>query len=100
MSSDGSAGVDFVQAQLRSHAERLSRLADSLTAIRATRVSAEGEVTAVVDGNGTLRELRLSGAISAMTPAEFERIVVDTALSAARAAFAQQAAMIEEFNTV
>ncbi|MEU7628739.1 YbaB/EbfC family nucleoid-associated protein [Nocardia sp. NPDC049220] len=100
MSSDGSAGVDVVQAQLRSHAERLSRLADNLTAIRATRVSAEGAVTAVVDGNGSLRELRLSGAISAMTPDEFERIVVDTARSAAREAFAQQAAMIEAFNTV
>ncbi|MGO4615826.1 YbaB/EbfC family nucleoid-associated protein [Nocardia sp. 2YAB30] len=100
MSSDASAaaGVDAVQAQLEGHAELLSSLGKHITEIRATVVSAAGEVTAVVDGNGTLRELRLSSAISTMTPNEFERIVVDTALSAARQAFAQQAALIEAFN--
>ncbi|MFQ6395299.1 YbaB/EbfC family nucleoid-associated protein [Nocardia sp. KC 131] len=98
MSSDVSAGVDAVQAQLERHAEQLSSLGEQLAAIRATVSSAEGEVTAVVDGNGTLRELRLSGAISAMAPGKFERMVVDTASSAARKAFAQQEALIEAFN--
>ncbi|MBF6351427.1 MULTISPECIES: YbaB/EbfC family nucleoid-associated protein [Nocardia] len=90
--------IDAVQARLVRHAERLSALRDELAAIRVAETSDGGAVTVVVDGNGALVDLTLSGAIARMPAARFERQLVAAAAAAAERAFGIQAALIDSFN--
>ncbi len=89
--------ADTALARLRDNAERLSLLTERLRAISAEESSPDGMITVVVDGNGAPVDLRLSAAISRLSPKEFGRALVATAEQAARRAFAEQGDLIAAF---
>ncbi|MBF6297646.1 YbaB/EbfC family nucleoid-associated protein [Nocardia amamiensis] len=90
--------MDALEARVHRQLNRMRDLADQMAAVRVRETSPDGAVTAVVDGNGALVDLELSGAITKLSPAEFERILVSTAASAARRAFAERGALVTSFN--
>ncbi|MEV6323780.1 YbaB/EbfC family nucleoid-associated protein [Nocardia sp. NPDC051787] len=90
--------MEELEAQVRRRMYQMQDLADRLVAVRVRESSPDGTVAVEVDGNGALLALELSSAISGMSPAEFERVVVDTSGSAARKAFEQRAELITAFN--
>ncbi|MEU2034652.1 YbaB/EbfC family nucleoid-associated protein [Nocardia amamiensis] len=90
--------MDALEARVHRQLNRMRDLADQMAAVRVRETSPDGSVTAVVDGNGALVDLVLSGAIAKLSPAEFERILVSTAASAARRAFAERGALVTSFN--
>ncbi|MGK8553658.1 YbaB/EbfC family nucleoid-associated protein [Nocardia gipuzkoensis] len=90
--------MDALEARVHRQLNRMRDLADEMAAVRVRETSPDGAVTAVVDGNGALVDLVLSGAIAKLSPAEFERILVSTAASAARRAFAERGALVTSFN--
>jgi hypothetical protein len=93
-----SEAMDRLEAAVAARLDRLRALSADMAAIRERHSSPDGLITVAVDGNGALLELTLAPGIAALTPSGFERAVVDTAMSAARAAFARRAALITEFN--
>lgn len=93
-----SAAMDDLEARAQRSLDRLRDLTDEMGAVRGRETSSDGVVTAVVDGNGALRELELSAGIAKLTPAEFERLVVETASRAAQRAFAERGDLVAAFN--
>ncbi|MBL1075180.1 YbaB/EbfC family nucleoid-associated protein [Nocardia sp. 2] len=92
------SSMDELQERVRRQMYRFQDLADQMKAVRGRETSEDGAVTAEVDGNGALKDLQFSSAVSRMTPEEFERIVVRTAAAAARQAFERRAAVVRQFN--
>ncbi|MEU7764899.1 YbaB/EbfC family nucleoid-associated protein [Nocardia sp. NPDC049190] len=90
--------MDALEARAHRQLERLRDLADRMAAVRVRETSTDGAVTAVVDGNGALVDLELSGRIAELSPAEFEQTLVSTTASAARRAFAERGALVTDFN--
>ena len=90
--------MDELEAQVRRQLYRFQDFAEQMAAVRGRETSEDGAVTAEVDGNGALKDLQFSSAVSRMTPAEFERAVVDTAAAAARRAFERRADLVHRFN--
>lgn len=90
--------MDDIEARAHRSLNRLRDLADEMKAVRVRETSPDGVVTAVVDGNGALQELELSSGTAKLSPAEFERILVDTASRAAQRAFAERADLVTAFN--
>lgn len=90
--------MDELIARVQKQLYRLSDLNDAMNAIRISETSPDGAVTAEVDGNAALTGLSFSAAISKLSPAEFEKVVVDTARAAAHRAVAERGALITEFN--
>ncbi|NUS42965.1 MAG: YbaB/EbfC family nucleoid-associated protein [Mycobacteriaceae bacterium] len=96
--ADPAESVDIVQQRLQRHAERLATLTADLAAIRVSEQSADGAVTVVVDGAGAMVDLQLTPAISRMGENAFAKVLIQTAAAAANRAFAEQAALIQQFN--
>lgn len=92
------SSMDELQEQVRRQLYRFQDLADQMAAVRGRETSENGAVTAEVDGNGALKDLQFSSAVSRMTPAEFEQAVVTTAAQAARRAFERRAEIVDRFN--
>lgn len=90
--------MDELEERVRRQLYRFQDLADQMKAVRGREASEDGAVVAEVDGNGALVDLQFSGAVSRMSPEEFERAVVTTAAAAARAAFERRAALVNRFN--
>ncbi|MET8650202.1 YbaB/EbfC family nucleoid-associated protein [Nocardia aurea] len=90
--------MDALEARVRGQLDRIRDLGERMAAIRVRETSADAAVTAVVDGNGALCDLELSGAIARMSPAEFEQVVVNTAARAAQRAFAERGELVAAFN--
>ncbi|MEV6771291.1 YbaB/EbfC family nucleoid-associated protein [Nocardia sp. NPDC051030] len=90
--------MDELEDRVRRQLYRFQDLADQMAAVRGRETSEDGAVTAEVDGNGALKDLQFSSAVSRMTPGEFERAVVDTAAAAARNAFERRAEIVNHFN--
>ncbi|QIS17804.1 YbaB/EbfC family nucleoid-associated protein [Nocardia terpenica] len=90
--------MDELEARVRGQLYRIRDLGDQMAAIRVREVSADGAVTAEVDGNGALTGLEFTAAVARLSPADFERRLVDTAAAAAAAAFEQRARLITEFT--
>lgn len=90
--------MDELIARVRNQLYRLTDLNDAMNGIRVAETSPDGAVTAEVDGNAALVGLSFSGAVSKLSPEEFEKAVVDTARAAAHKAFAQRGALITAFN--
>nr|WP_040745765.1 YbaB/EbfC family nucleoid-associated protein [Nocardia transvalensis] len=89
---------DELESSVRQRLYRLQDLADGMRSVQATETSPDGSVTVTVDGNGALLDLSFTEAISTLSPAEFERRLVDTAAAAAHRAFAERAGLITAFN--
>jgi hypothetical protein len=77
---------------------RLRDLNDAFTGILVTETSQDGAVTASVDGNGALVGLSLTSAVAKLSPADFEKALVDTAQAAAYRAFAERAELVTAYN--
>lgn len=92
------ADVSDDAAALRLYADRMAALSEQMRAIRVTETSADGAVTATVDGEGGLTDMCFSTAISRMTPDEFASCVVETSHAAARRAMHTQADLVGAFN--
>ncbi|MEU0872323.1 YbaB/EbfC family nucleoid-associated protein [Nocardia brasiliensis] len=90
--------MDELIARVQQQMYRLRDLNDATAAILVTETSPDGAVTASVDGNGALVGLELSGAIAKLTPADFEKTLVDTAQAAAYRAFAERAGLVTAYN--
>ncbi len=90
--------MDELEERVRRQLYRFQDLADQMKAVRGRETSEDGAVMAEVDGNGALQDLQFSHAVSRMTPAEFERVVVTTAAAAARNAFERRAEIVNRFN--
>ncbi|WP_194825908.1 YbaB/EbfC family nucleoid-associated protein [Nocardia sp. XZ_19_231] len=90
--------MDELIARVQGQLYRLQDLTETTQGIRAEETSADGAVTVTVDGNGALVGLDFSAAISKLTPADFERVLVETAQAAAYRAYADRAAAITAFN--
>ncbi|HLS76879.1 MAG TPA: YbaB/EbfC family nucleoid-associated protein [Nocardia sp.] len=92
------SAMDELEDRVRRQLDRIRDLGDRMTAVRAQASSPGGEVTVVVDGDGALRDLRFSEGIRRLGPAEFERMVVETAARAAAEAFTERADLVNAFN--
>ncbi|MEV3963161.1 YbaB/EbfC family nucleoid-associated protein [Nocardia sp. NPDC050193] len=90
--------MDELIARVRQQVYRLTDLRDALARILITETSSDGTVTVEVDGNASLTGLSFTGAISKLTPEEFEKTLVDTARAAAHRALTELGALINEFN--
>ena len=90
--------IDELAAHAARGLERLRALSGQLSSITANAASADGDVVVTVDGSGALVDLVLSPRIGGLTPARFERILIDTALAAAAQAFARRAELVDAFN--
>ncbi|MGW0250973.1 YbaB/EbfC family nucleoid-associated protein [Nocardia goodfellowii] len=90
--------MDEIEARAHRVLNRLRDLGDEMAKIRGRETSEDGAVTVEVDGNGALRDLRFTGAVSRMSPGEFEQAVVSTAHRAAAQAMARMGELITEFN--
>ncbi|MVU78950.1 YbaB/EbfC family DNA-binding protein [Nocardia sp. ET3-3] len=92
------SSMDELQEQVRRQLYRFQDLAEQMAAVRGRETSEDGAVTVEVDGNGALKDLQFTSAVSRMTPAEFERTVVHTSAQAARRAFERRAEIVNRFN--
>ncbi len=90
--------MDELIARVQNQLYRLTDLNDAMNGIRVSETSPDGVVTAEVDGNAALVGLSFSGAVSKLSPEEFEKTVVDTARAAAHRAFSERGALITAFN--
>lgn len=90
--------MDELEERVKRQLYRFQDLAEQMAAVRGRETSEDGAVMAEVDGNGALRDLQFSHAVSRMTPADFEQVVVSTAAAAARNAFQRRAELVTRFN--
>ncbi|MFC9661369.1 YbaB/EbfC family nucleoid-associated protein [Nocardia sp. NPDC127606] len=90
--------MDELIARVQGQLYRLQDLTETTQGIRAEESSPDGAVTVTVDGNGALVGLEFSTAISKLSPADFERVLVETAHAAAYRAYAERAGAITAFN--
>ncbi|MFC9892430.1 YbaB/EbfC family nucleoid-associated protein [Nocardia sp. NPDC127579] len=90
--------MDEIEARAQRALNRLRDLSDEMAEVRERESSEDGAVTVEVDGSGALRDLRFTGAVSRMSPSEFEQAVVTTAHRAAAKAMARMGELITEFN--
>lgn len=95
-----SAPDDFsvLEDSARARLDLMRQLSDDLAAIKIQCTGADGAVTVVVDGSARLLDILLSDDISHLSPADFERAVLDTAATAAQEALARRGALLGEFN--
>lgn len=90
--------MEELEARVRRQLNRMLDLTDAMKSVRVRETSPDGAVTVEVDGNGALLDVSLSGAITRMSPPEFERVLVDTCTSAAARAFEERSRLIIGFN--
>ncbi|UGT53480.1 YbaB/EbfC family nucleoid-associated protein [Nocardia asteroides] len=90
--------MDELIAKVRGQLYRLQDLSDATNDIRAQETSPDGAVTVTVDGAGALVGLELTGAIAKLAPAEFERVLTQTAQAAAHRAFGERAELVTAYN--
>lgn len=94
-----SEAMDALEARVHRQLNLMHDLRDRLAGIRVRETSPDGAVTAEVDGNGALCDLVLAPEVSAMSPAEFESVVVATAGRAAQLAIARRGDLVDAFHT-
>ncbi|APE33262.1 hypothetical protein BOX37_03975 [Nocardia mangyaensis] len=90
--------MDELEERVRNRLYRMRDFAEELAAVRGRETSDDGTVTAEVDGNGALVDLRLSSGISRLTAEQFERVLVRTTTAAARSAFERRGVLVTAFN--
>ncbi|MFI2232479.1 YbaB/EbfC family nucleoid-associated protein [Nocardia testacea] len=91
--------MDELIARVQQKVYRLADLHDAMTGILITETSSDGTVTVEVNGNAALTGLSFTGAISKLTPEEFEKTLVDTARAAAHRALSELGELINDFNS-
>ncbi|MEU1523131.1 YbaB/EbfC family nucleoid-associated protein [Nocardia rhamnosiphila] len=91
--------MDELIARVQQQVYRLTDLRDAMTSILITETSPDGTITVEVDGNAALTGLSFTGAISKLSPAEFEKTLVDTARAAAHRAVTELGELINDFNS-
>ncbi|MEV0433785.1 MULTISPECIES: YbaB/EbfC family nucleoid-associated protein [Nocardia] len=90
--------MDELIAKVQGQLYRLQDLAEATNDIRAQETSPDGAVTVTVDGSGALVGLEFTGAIAKLSPADFERVLVQTARAAAHRAFGSRAELVTAYN--
>ncbi|MFE9787952.1 YbaB/EbfC family nucleoid-associated protein [Nocardia salmonicida] len=90
--------MDELIAKVQGQLYRLQDLTEATNAIRAQEVSPDGAVTVTVDGAGALVGLELGAAIAKLSPADFERVLVQTTQAAAHRAFGERAELVTAYN--
>jgi DNA-binding protein YbaB len=90
--------MDELIARVQQQVYRLTDLRDAMTGILITETSSDGTVTVEVNGNAALTGLSFTGAISKLTPEQFEKTLVDTARAAAHRAVTELGELINDFN--
>jgi hypothetical protein len=93
-----SDAMEQLEALARAQLDLLRELGENIAGIRVRETAPDGTVNITVDGNGGLLDVELAVGISSLSPAQFERNVLDTAGAAARLAFAQRADLVNAFN--
>ncbi|MFI5721151.1 YbaB/EbfC family nucleoid-associated protein [Nocardia sp. NPDC051750] len=91
--------MDELIARVQQQVYRMTDLHEAMTGIVVSETSPDGAVTVEVDGNAAPIGLSFSGAISKLSPAEFEKTVVETARAAAARAISEKAELITTFNS-
>lgn len=91
--------MDELIARVQQQVYRLTDLQEAMAGIAVRETSPDGAVTVEVDGNAALTGLSCTAAIAKMTPAEFERTLVETAHAAASRAISEKAELITTFNS-
>ncbi|MEV0061773.1 YbaB/EbfC family nucleoid-associated protein [Nocardia sp. NPDC050718] len=90
--------MDELIAKVQGQLYRLQDLAEATSGIRAQETSPDGAVTVTVDGSGALIGLEFTTAVSTLSPADFERVLVQTAQAAAHRAFGERAELVTAYN--
>lgn len=91
--------MDELIARVQQQVYRLTDLQEAMARIVVGATSADGSVTVEVDGNTAPVGLRLTDAVHEMSPADFEKVLVETARAAAARAIAEKAELIQTFNS-
>ncbi|MBO0677785.1 YbaB/EbfC family nucleoid-associated protein [Mycolicibacterium sp. S2-37] len=86
--------VDHTVARAGAVAALCADAAEALAAVRGRARSADGVVTAVVDGGGTLVSLTLTDAVAGLPAARIGPLIVETAHAAGRAALSRREAVL------
>ncbi|MFB7877977.1 MULTISPECIES: YbaB/EbfC family nucleoid-associated protein [unclassified Nocardia] len=90
--------MDELIAKVQGQLYRLQDLNEATQDIRAQETSPDGAVTATVDGAGALVGLEFTAAVGKLSPADFERVLVETARAAAHRALGERAELVSAFN--
>ncbi|WP_410873903.1 YbaB/EbfC family nucleoid-associated protein [Nocardia sp. A7] len=90
--------MDELIAKVQGQLYRLQDLTDATNSIRAQETSPDGAVTATVDGAGALVGLAFTRAIAKLSPEDFERVLTQTAQTAAHRAFGERAELVTAYN--
>ncbi|WP_280490592.1 YbaB/EbfC family nucleoid-associated protein [Nocardia carnea] len=91
--------MDELIARVQQQVYRLTDLQEAMARIVVSETAPDGSVTVEVDGNAAPIGLSLSGGINKLSPAEFEKTLVETARAAAARAIAEKAELIDTFNS-
>lgn len=91
--------MDELIARVQEQVYRITDLHEAMVGISVTETSSDGAVTVEVDGNAALTGLRLTAAVNKLSPAEFEKVLVETARAAAYRAISQRADLVTAFNS-
>ncbi|GAB09952.1 hypothetical protein GOARA_050_00140 [Gordonia araii NBRC 100433] len=90
--------LDELLAQATVAAGRMADLADGYAALVGEASDANKLVVARVDGSGALVGLDLDSAAMRLGSADLGELIVSTAMVAAQRAYAQRAALTDDFN--
>lgn len=90
--------MDELIAKVQGQLYRLQDLNEATNGIRAQETSPDGAVTVTVDGTGALVGLEFTAAIGKLSPADFERTLVQTAQAAAYRAFGERGELVSAYN--
>ncbi|MCX5044472.1 YbaB/EbfC family nucleoid-associated protein [Aldersonia sp. NBC_00410] len=90
--------MDALVASATARLENLEAALHGISQVRGVATAQDGLVTAEVDGNGALVDLRLAEAITAHPPAEIGPLVTRTCAEAAVDAARQRARVIERLS--
>lgn len=90
--------MDVLVARATRRLEDLETALDGLQQVRGRAVSVDGLVSAEVDGNGALVDLRLAEAITTLPAADVGPLITRTCAEAAHAAAEQRARVVETLN--
>ncbi|MGZ8178587.1 YbaB/EbfC family nucleoid-associated protein [Williamsia sp. SKLECPSW1] len=88
---------DDIEASARRALERMQSTSESIAGTRAEVSDDDELVTVVVDGNGSMTDLRISPSAMSKKPDELAALIVETAGAAAASAFGQVGGHISAF---
>lgn len=90
--------MDQLEARAQRQLDSLNTVSERLAAIKVSETSPDGEVTAVVDGNGALIDLNFSDQVRTLNGKQLSRLIVATSGVACQKSLARRARIMQEFT--